>query len=466
LELQDETLKIMLEKMENTVMMLESLIEKHNSSALSKSQIPQEFRVKRTKYAMSKEKLTRAIEDLEAWQEIFDPSWYLIIKAAIPQIDVELAKYSHSSKKSAISSSSSLRYTLTNPSHDNGPIWLKEEGIANLNILDIPFSSARLVQRPDGRGNWILEEISYPTLADPRVLNLTRDIRDLARKLLIVEPITFGLLNCKGVVKQEDRVTRAPISFTFVFRMPENMSHPVSLRNLLLLGNFDHSLSGRFIIANQLAKSVFYMHNFGFVHKNVRPENILILKDPESPIGRAYLIGFEHFRSADGATARFGDTAWQLNLYRHPRRQGNSPEEHYIMQHDIYSLGVSLLELGLWESFVNYKEDVDPWPTVALGLSIESPEFLNPDCLKDHLVSIARSVLPRRMGTKYAKVVETCLTCLDPDNTDFGDESEFQDTDGILIGVRYVEKVDCSHILLKLYAYCLKILIQLNAISV
>jgi hypothetical protein len=45
------------------------------------------------------------------------------------------------------------------------------------------------------------------------------------------------------------------------------------------------------------------------------------------------------------------------------------------------------------------------------------------------------------MGTKYAQVVETCLNCLDPDNTDFGDEREFQDADGILVGVRYVEKV-------------------------
>ena len=70
-----------------------------------------------------------------------------------------------------------------------------------------------------------------------------------------------------------------------------------------------------------------------------------------------------------------------------------------------------------------------------------SPEFNNPYLLKDHLHSIARSALPRRMGTKFAQVVETCLTCLDPENTDFGDERDFQDADGILVGVRYIEKV-------------------------
>jgi len=45
------------------------------------------------------------------------------------------------------------------------------------------------------------------------------------------------------------------------------------------------------------------------------------------------------------------------------------------------------------------------------------------------------------MGTKYAGIVETCLTCLDPDNADFGDEREFEDADGIRVGARYIEKV-------------------------
>jgi hypothetical protein len=45
------------------------------------------------------------------------------------------------------------------------------------------------------------------------------------------------------------------------------------------------------------------------------------------------------------------------------------------------------------------------------------------------------------MGDKYSGVVVHCLTCLDDDNKDFGDKSEFEDEDGIAIGVRYIEKV-------------------------
>jgi hypothetical protein len=53
---------------------------------------------------------------------------------------------------------------------------------------------------------------------------------------------------------------------------------------------------------------------------------------------------------------------------------------------------------------------------------------------------LARTKLPRRTGTKYAEIVEACLTCLDDDNIDFGDESEFVDEDGILVGVDILEK--------------------------
>jgi hypothetical protein len=45
------------------------------------------------------------------------------------------------------------------------------------------------------------------------------------------------------------------------------------------------------------------------------------------------------------------------------------------------------------------------------------------------------------MVTKYAEIAETCLTCLDPENADFGDATEFEDEDGICVGVRYIEKV-------------------------
>ena len=103
LELQDQTLKVLREKLEMTVLNLESLVEKDETSALSQNQSQQPVRVKRSKYALLEGRLNKAIDDLETWQGIFDPSWYLIIKAAIPQIDEELARHTESPVKAAIS---------------------------------------------------------------------------------------------------------------------------------------------------------------------------------------------------------------------------------------------------------------------------------------------------------------------------------------------------------------------------
>jgi hypothetical protein len=54
---------------------------------------------------------------------------------------------------------------------------------------------------------------------------------------------------------------------------------------------------------------------------------------------------------------------------------------------------------------------------------------------------MAETQLPGRMGKVYTNVVVSCLTCLDPGNQGFGDERSFMDEDGILVGVRYIEKV-------------------------
>ncbi|KAE8441657.1 hypothetical protein EG329_004578 [Mollisiaceae sp. DMI_Dod_QoI] len=61
--------------------------------------------------------------------------------------------------------------------------------------------------------------------------------------------------------------------------------------------------------------------------------------------------------------------------------------------------------------------------------------------LKDYFVHLAKTKLPIAMGDKYSSVVVTCLTCLDKDNEDFGDEDEMLDERGILVAVRFMETI-------------------------
>ena len=285
---------------------------------------------------------------------------------------------------------------------------------------------------------------SIPVIQGSDLSIVTRDVRELATRLNSVDPFTFGVLQCLGVVPIKDAPTNRPFSFALVLKIPKDFGNrPRSLRDYLLSGD-EHTLTQRCNLAKHLATAVSFVHTLGFVHKNIRPENILGFQKDHVSFGSFFLTGFEAVRMADGRTRRLGDPAWERNLYRHPHRQGLNPEADYVMQHDIYSLGVCLLEIGMWESFVCYN-DVGANTSGALEadmFSIESGDLL----LKDHLVALAKRHLPKRIGERYCQVVVNCLTCLDKDNADFGDRSEFEDGDGVLIGVRYIQKVGADSV--------------------
>ncbi|OJJ31966.1 hypothetical protein ASPWEDRAFT_43971 [Aspergillus wentii DTO 134E9] len=405
-----------------------------------------EIRVEKWRYIRLKESLQQTMDDLEVWQKRFDPSWFLIMKVANPMIDLELSR--DSQMQNQLPSALSVRKAATGGPQSRSSVFLDKDALESAEKIDIPYTSAKWAQR-QGSAKWLVLD----TMAvDPQldISRLIQDVRDLARKLSCSDPATFGLLNCYGVIKETDPSNRRKVnSFCFVFRTPARAPQGTSLRSRLICGNTEHSLSERFRIAKEVARSVCYMHTHGFVHKNIRPETILLLQSESTGFGSSFLLGFGNFRSADGRTLQAGDSDWEKNLYRHPRRVGLVPEDEYIMQHDIYSLGVCLLEVGLWETFVLYDDQGgNPRPSPILNLELDNLEQLA--SIKEHLVSLTRNILPRRMGTKYARVVETCLTCLDPDNADFGDEQEFQDADGVLVAVRYIEKV-----LLQLDGICL-----------
>lgn len=238
---------------------------------------------------------------------------------------------------------------------------------------------------------------------------------------------------------------------TLVLNVPSDLApNPRSLRDLLLNTVPPESLSQRFEIAQGLAKSISYVHTFGFVHKNVRPESILFFSATSGTIVATYLIGFELFRRDMGWTQRLGDISLDKNLYRHTSRQGMDPKWNDIMQHDIYSLGVCLLEIGLWKSFIEYTTDDTSTATRVQPADIlDFPAGLNSLQSAHHLasegsvklLSLTRNDLPRYMGTKYSEIVITCLTCLQGNNADFGDDLESEDAQGVPVGVRYIEKV-------------------------
>ncbi|KAI3342345.1 hypothetical protein F4824DRAFT_198230 [Ustulina deusta] len=405
---------------------------------------------RRWKYALFKESIDKAVEELETWQRIADPSWYLILKVASSQIDQALVRDNEDMITSFPATKTIRAGLLDVNNNESAGVFLPSGELEKMTTTKIPFCDAQAATRIStrkGLQHFLLTQVECPPQA--KVHTVKRDLRDLARKLSHDNPIDFSLLSCKGVIEQVDaRIPGMParVTFTMVFRAPPQLSDPRSLRDQLLSGIDKIALSDKFDMARQIATSISYIHTFGFVHKDIRPETIITFAEPRASSSlAAFLIGFGSFRKDEGRTYRIGDENWGKNLYRHPSRQGSEPSDEYIMQHDIYSLGVCLLEMGLGKSFVSYNTEnnhpaLSPVLSPVLGLESGNTGLLGSNGLKKHLVSLAEE-LPRYMGRRYAAVVKTCLTCLDNDNTDFGDEQEFLDRDGVLVGVRYIEKV-------------------------
>ena len=77
---------------------------------------------------------------------------------------------------------------------------------------------------------------------------------------------------------------------------------------------------------------------------------------------------------------------------------------------------------------------------IAQKLKLKDPK-VRAHQIKARFIEMAESQLPSRLGKVYTKVTISCLKCLDKNNADFGDESEFKDRDDILVGIRFIEKV-------------------------
>ena len=410
------------------------------------------IKVKKLKYILwAKESIDKVIKDLQEWQRMFDPSWYLMMRIPGRKIDEALDNESErklsGSRDSSVTTAKSIRDSLRAKPHSQPSIFLPDIRSALGQTTHLPFCTAEIFSRSNKK-TYVLDSVTCLPGIDVEVL--TKDVRDLASKLINSDPMTFGLLQCRGVIRVFEETPKGQElrSFDFVFNVPGGLQNPQSLRSVLMAAGKDISLTNRFIMAQQLAQSVSYVHTYGFVHKNIRPDTILIFEDYTTGSVRpaSFLLGFEKFRPAEGKTLRIGDSAWERDLYRHPGRQGLKPEDNYVMQHDIYSLGVCLLEIGLWDTFVTYplgegKGDAVRSPPLSFLEELEDNPVQKATATKDTLVQIAKKQLPVTMGDRYSAMVVSCLTCLDEGNLDFGDDFEFMDEDGVIIGVRYIEKV-------------------------
>jgi serine/threonine protein kinase len=184
-------------------------------------------------------------------------------------------------------------------------------------------------------------------------------------------------------------------------------------------GGARHSITARIDLTKKLALSLYFVHAYDYVHKHIRPENILILpesadcKSPEH-IGKPLLIHFGQVRKFTQISQRIGNPVFLREIYRHPSRQGSDVQVMHTFRHDIYSFGVVLLELALWANFADSTNRASralfsgkPMPD---GMDVLPP---TPEEIQRNFVTCARRQVARTMGDVYAGVVLTCLQCVE-----------------------------------------------------
>lgn len=409
------------------------------SSAMSK-----EGKLRRGSFAFNqKDALDKIITELKNWhQDMFGPSWFQLLR--IPgKLLAETAK-DQTVASAPVAELRQIRKTIesANDNIDSAVqnMLLPTGVIQDFKIRIFGSSAAMSKQRDSGR-SVIIDTITVPSDTDKQ--GTVENFCSLAQKLASTETSLMRMLQCWGVVDGSDTAAQDN-HILLLFHLPHGLATPRSLREILMERSDFLALERRLDLAVQLAQSITFIHSLGIVHKNIRPETILVFHSDSDHTDKAFVLGFEQFRHIQTHSLLRGDLEWRKAIYRHPSRHGLHPERGYIMQDDIYSLGVCLLELGLWRSFIfNVGGSCTPHPEVDVSKISGKETWRKAHILKEKFESLAQTELPAKMGRRYSEVVYSCLSCLNRGNTDFGDEEDFEDDDDILVGVRYLEKVEC-----------------------
>lgn len=205
----------------------------------------------------------------------------------------------------------------------------------------------------------------------------------------------FRTLRCSGVVQESYPEKR----FAFVYELSGPGSIPVSLSEAIGSRDFKNlvrpTLNEKFQIASAIAEIVFQFHSVNWLHKSIRSEHVIFFYDghPHLDFCKPHLVGFEFSREENDRSTTEKDDSLACNIYRHPDRWG-PPEERFGVLHDIYALGVVLLEIGIWRPVLGFDKHFDE---------------MEPDEVKKCLELHAKERLPHYMGVEYTRAVLTCL---------------------------------------------------------
>ncbi|KAJ6258544.1 Phytochrome [Drechslerella dactyloides] len=253
--------------------------------------------------------------------------------------------------------------------------------------------------------NVLIEWIHYGDHETSFFEKLVLRIEALAALLHSTKPDDFRILRCSGFVHES-----VDSAFGLIFDFPKQSGlAPKCLADVIVeTSNMRErpTLGTRFQLALNLALSLFGFHKVGWLHKSISPYNVLFFINLRSTraarwLETPYLTGFNHSRQDDALAFTLGpDSNETISRYYHPEySQSVRPQIPYRIQFDYYSLGLVLLEIGLWETL----EDI---------IKRRKRKYASKREMLEDLQKARVPLLGHFMGTDYQDAVNACLSGL------------------------------------------------------
>ncbi|KAL7903632.1 hypothetical protein HDV63DRAFT_131586 [Trichoderma sp. SZMC 28014] len=343
--------------------------------------------------------------EIHAWTQRFD----VRVLGLPPELRAIIPANAEAGPPSVVKSSNRLRGFLDLTAN------IKQTRAKDMRLQD----SDKLAKKIIGRGSFCFLPLQE---GDQQLVFASRKVSpEVIFGTPIFEQLEFDMgvlaaaLNCLDpttgirLLKVESFFYHAETSqFIFTQVSPFSIVSTMTLENFIAGDPFpdtQNTLNERFKLALKLAESIFFLHTAGFVHKNVTSSSIVVLQRREpflSPLEDFYLMGFDLIREVDGRTSdkkaargvvEVQRPIWEYDIFQHPDRLLRERQQRYTKTHDVYSLGVVLLEIGYWEPLSEILPDLDD----------SSPSSWARELME------AASALGPRTGECYQRLVAWCL---------------------------------------------------------
>ena len=186
------------------------------------------------------------------------------------------------------------------------------------------------------------------TIHETRLDRLAKVLKEASLTYDTTSPSDFLTLKCLGYFSESSKHR-----FGLKFELPcrhENSPEPITLWRALKSGKkYKLPLQQRLSFAQKISKGLLNWHLAGWYHQEILSRNIVFFSTPASPepdFTSPYFCGFDFLRESGQIFATKDAKDMEFSIYRHPDRQFDTTLAH-MLRHDIYSLGVVLLDLGL-----------------------------------------------------------------------------------------------------------------------